>query len=70
MPAMFLTDEQMVELTGYSQKTKQIQALVKMKIPHNVRASDGKPRVLVSVLTGSANDEQKDEDFKPNWNAI
>lgn len=70
MPAMFLTDDEIAELTGYSQKSKQIQALIQMKIPHNVRPSDGKPRVMVAVLTGSANDEHPPEDFQPNLSAI
>ena len=49
---LFLTDEEMHELTGYERKAKQIEALKANAIPYTL-TGQGKPRVCRSVIDGS-----------------
>ncbi len=53
MSDLFLTPEELVELTGYKQPSKQIAALRRQGVRVFVRR-DGKPRVLRSALEGKA----------------
>lgn len=50
---MFLTDEQLADLTGLKQPAAQIRWLQRNGVDHYVRA-DGKPRVLMSALRRNA----------------
>lgn len=51
---MFLTDEQLRELTGYVKRSKQIEWLTRNRVPHRVNAA-GRPVVLADqVLDKSA----------------
>lgn len=48
---MFLNSEQLSELTGKSQASKQVSELEFLGIPHLVR-SDGRPVVAVEAVRG------------------
>lgn len=53
---MFMTEEEMSELTGYSRHAKQIEWLKQYRIPHLI-GGDGKPKVVrdtVLALLGPA----------------
>jgi hypothetical protein len=53
---MFMTDEELAELTGFTRHSKQIDWLKKTRIPHLV-GGDGKPKVVrdtVMALLGPA----------------
>lgn len=58
---MFLDDDALKQLTGYSQRKKQISQLRKMGIPFNVNAA-GRPAVACAVIEG-----RKQEQTKPVW---
>lgn len=49
--AMFLTADELAELTGRRIKSKQIEALRRMGLPFHVNAA-GKPVVSVSTIEG------------------
>lgn len=61
---MFLTEDQLYELTGYTRKSAQVSWLRKNGIQHYVRA-DGRPSVPVTAL-GKADAPRKG----PNFDAI
>lgn len=50
---IFLTAEEMAELTGYKRHSKQIEALRQMGIPCRINAR-GRPVVTRSVIEGAA----------------
>lgn len=50
---IFLTAEEMAELTGYKRHSKQIEALRQMGIPCRINAR-GRPIVTRSVIEGAA----------------
>lgn len=60
----FLTDEEVIHLTGKTRWLSQTRALALMGIPFQ-RRPDGKPIVARSAIAG--NDEKKAN--APNWNA-
>lgn len=49
---IFLTDEEMIEMTGYRQPAKQIRWLQKWRIRHTVNR-DGRPKVTRAAVEGS-----------------
>ena len=49
---IFLTEDEMVELTGYRQPVKQIGWLQKWRIRHTV-TRDGRPKVTLAAVEGS-----------------
>lgn len=65
---MFLTQDQLVELTGRKVKSKQIEALRRMKLPFWVNAV-GKPVVSVAAIEGRKADIPKKSEptWEPNW---
>lgn len=65
MSALFLTAEQLEELTGYRQPAAQIRWLQRQGITHWVRA-DGHPSVPESALAG----ERTELRARPNFAAI
>lgn len=69
---MFLTPEQLIELTGKLRRQAQVRALTKMGIEHAVRP-DGKVIVLRSHverrLDGNIENKVRKRS-EPNWNAI
>lgn len=64
MSALFLSTEDLHELTGYTQGAAQIRWLRKNGIQHTVRA-DGKPRVVPAALLPGQQPVKK-----PNFEAI
>lgn len=48
----FLTDAEVVHLTGYEHKPEQAEALRKMGIPFRLRPRDGKPVVTWEAVNG------------------
>jgi hypothetical protein len=63
--ALFLSAEDLRELTGYSQGAAQIRWLRKNGIQHTVRV-DGKPRVVPEALRPN----QKPVPRQPNYDAL
>lgn len=65
---MFLTEEELVELTGYRQPTKQVAHLKSQHIPfHTNRA--GHPRVARAIIEGGGiKAMQAATTPKPTWN--
>lgn len=59
--AMFLTADEITELTGRKLKSKQIEALRRMGLPFHVNAV-GKPVVASAVLEG-----RKPAPVEPTW---
>lgn len=62
MMAMFLTPDELADLTGRKIKSKQIEALRRMGLPFHVNAV-GKPVVTVSALEG----RKQTVPAKPIW---
>jgi uncharacterized protein DUF4224 len=56
---MFLDREEIVQLTGYRQRAKQIEALVAMRVRFHV-PPDGWPRVAKEDITHGAKTEEPD----------
>ena len=65
MSALFLSAEDLRELTGYTQGAAQVRWLQKNGVPHTVRA-DGKPRVVPAALSPN----QKPVARGPNYDAV
>lgn len=63
---MFLTPDQLRELTGYRMPAYQVRWLQRNGVRHFVRA-DGRPSVPVEAVTGPAAAEAA---RKPEWRAI
>ena len=65
---MFLTDDELFELTGYRQSSKQIAMLRKQGVPFNVNAS-GHPKVARAVIEGGkqAAPKRAIADWNPSW---
>jgi hypothetical protein len=59
MASLFLTAEEVIELTGYRYPSKQIEWLRQWGIRHFV-AKDGHPRVLRSALEGKNPEIRRD----------
>ena len=68
---MFLTQEELEELTGRVRKSAQVEALRTMGIMHTIRP-DGRPLVLrshIEAMMGGASDK-KEKPVEPNWSAL
>lgn len=61
---IFLTEDEMIEMTGYRQPAKQIEWLQKWRIRHTVRR-DGHPRVTLAAVEGGETPKTK-----PNFAAL
>ncbi|MCC7305892.1 MAG: DUF4224 domain-containing protein [Alphaproteobacteria bacterium] len=70
---MFLTPEEIEELTGKVRRPAQIRALRFMGIEHKIRA-DGAPIVLRAHIEksfdGITETVKRKDHLEPNWNAI
>lgn len=67
--SLFLSAEQMVDLTGYHQPKAQVGWLQKNGVLHWVRA-DGHPRVPVSAITNPPDRVTGAAEFTPNFEAL
>jgi hypothetical protein len=65
---MFLTVEQLKELTGYVQPRAQVQWLRKNGVHHYVRAN-GHPAVLISAISPAPNPAQSGAQL-PDFDAV
>lgn len=65
---MFLDDDELVRLTGYKQKKKQISQLRAMGIPFRVNAG-GLPIVTRSAVEGGKQKEKSTTTWEPSWAA-
>lgn len=65
--SLFLTPDEVAELTGRVRYMAQRKALTAMKVPHQVRP-DGRPLVLRSIIEPVAKSSAKT--VEPNWDAI
>ena len=67
---MFLSKEEMIELTGYKNRPGQIRWLVERGYKFEI-ARDGRPRVLkaaiIKALGGNEEPEPKKRRVEPNW---
>lgn len=64
---LFLTDEQLVDLTSYVMPSAQVRWLVRNGVHHYVRG-DGKPRVLASTIQPDA--APRKAAWTPNFDAV
>lgn len=67
-----LTDDELVELTGYRFQSKQCEALARAGISF-VRRRDGKPRVTWTHVNAALSGTHRsliDEEERPNFDAI
>lgn len=70
MSSFLLTDDELIALTGYRQKAKQIAQLKAAKIPHTVSRT-GHPRVIRALAEGGRSATQRKKDpAGPRWDAI
>ncbi len=64
---MFLTPDELKELTGYRQPSKQVAMLRKQGVPFHVNAA-GHPKVARAVLEGGKHSDQKRiATWTPSW---
>jgi hypothetical protein len=63
---MFLTEQELVDLTGFSQKSKQCEHLKAQRIPFHTNKS-GQPRVVRAVLEGRRVVENTPKTWSPPW---
>lgn len=64
---MFLTDEELYQLTGYKQPSKQVAMLRCQGVPFHVNAA-GHPKVARAVLEGGKQtDSKRIATWSPSW---
>ena len=63
---VFLTDAELVELTGYKQASKQVAHLKAQRIPFHTNCA-GHPRVARAVLEGRKVSEKTSKSWSPSW---
>jgi len=69
MSDLFLSDDELVSLTGYRQSSKQVSHLKAQRIPFHTNRS-GRPRVARAALEGRRNTEPpKQKTWTPSWAA-
>ncbi|MGH8200719.1 MAG: DUF4224 domain-containing protein [Steroidobacteraceae bacterium] len=65
--SLWLTEDELVELTGYKRQERQRKALSDMGIPFRSRAADGYPLVLRDQFSPGAGKQKRRE---LNWAAV
>jgi hypothetical protein len=66
---LFLTDDEVTELTGYRQAGKQVAMLRRQGVPFHVNAA-GHPKVARAILEGSrAKTLEQYKTWEPSWAA-
>jgi hypothetical protein len=64
---LFLTDDEVVELTGYRQRRKQVEMLKRQRVPFHLNAA-GQPKVARAALEGSRSDRNGSvKGWTPSW---
>lgn len=64
--SLWLSDEELTELTGYKRNTVRYKALAEMSVKFIRRAADGYPLVERAQFEGQAKPRRRTE---PNWEA-
>jgi hypothetical protein len=65
--SLWLTEDELIELTGYRQREKQRKALAELRVPFRSRPADGLPLVLRSLFT--LTDSKPVKRAEPNFGA-
>lgn len=65
---MFLTPEEIHDLTGYRQPARQIEMLKKQGIPFHVNAA-GHPKVARAIIEGRSKEKRITSTWTPSWAA-
>jgi hypothetical protein len=63
---MFLTDDELVALTGYKLASKQVAFLRSRRIPFYTNKS-GHPRVVKTVIEGGGRPKEAKKTWSPSW---
>jgi hypothetical protein len=66
MSDLFLSNDEMVNLTGYRQASKQVAHLKAQKIPFHTNCA-GHPRVARAVLEGRKVVDSTPKTWSPSW---
>lgn len=64
--SLLLDDDELHELTGYRQPTKQVDQLRQMRIPFYTNAA-GHPKVVRAILEGKKSAESTPKAWSPSW---
>lgn len=67
--SLWLTDGELIELTGYRQRERQKRALARMGVQFRSRDADGFPLVARSQFTGETTPGYKGRKVEPNYGA-
>jgi hypothetical protein len=65
--SLWLTEDELIELTGYRQVTKQRQALAELRVQFRSRPADGFPLVARALFTST--DTKPTKRLEPNFGA-
>lgn len=65
---MFLTPDEVADLTGYRQPAKQVEHLRRQRIPFHLNRA-GHPKVARAILEGRAAAPAKPATWSPSWAA-
>lgn len=63
---MFLTNEELADLTGYQQVAKQAEQLKRQRIPFHTNAA-GRPKVARAILEGRRVVSTTEKSWDPSW---
>lgn len=63
---LFLTDEEVFQLTGYQQKARQVTQLRKQGVPFFLNAAS-QPRVARAAIEGKPEKMIKEKTWEPTW---
>lgn len=63
---MFLTDQELIDLTGYRQPAKQVAHLKAQRIPFHTNKC-GHPKVARAILEGRKVVEKSAKSWSPSW---
>jgi hypothetical protein len=66
--SMFMSHEELIELTGYKLASKQAEMLKRQRIPFHTNKC-GHPKVAKATLEGRKAEEKKTETWSPSWAA-
>lgn len=65
---MFLTNEELADLTGYKQAARQVEQLKRQRIPFHLNAA-GRPKVARAILEGNWAPKPVEKTWEPSWAA-
>lgn len=65
---MFLTADELADLTGYRQPARQVEQLRRQRIPFHLNRA-GHPKVARAILEGRKEAAPKESTWSPSWAA-